>query len=161
MAEKSETALIPRANGGYDYLVEEDRSTDDLRRDIAHRRESIVHTFDQANRKMRELLGWREQVRRHPYGALAGAAGLGFVLAGLFSRRRTAGERFVTTLTQNVEDIGGSLRNSIDPLAPSSSGVAQTVGATLIAMFARSLLHAAGNRFVTKPQTRATERRMP
>ena len=75
--------------------------------------------------------------------------------------RPTSGERLVKAVTKNVDELGGSLRNAIDPVNRTSSGIAQTVGATLIAMLARSLLQAAGNRIVTKSQPRSDGRRTP
>ena len=45
-----------------------ERSTEDIRRDIAKAEESISRTVDQIGERIKENLDWREYVKRSPTG---------------------------------------------------------------------------------------------
>lgn len=135
MSETAEAPFIHESDGDHD------RSTDEILRDIERRREAIARTVDQAGRKVEESLDWREQVRDHPYGALALVSGTAFVATQLLRHGKTPTERLTATLSDSLEEIGGSLRRSIDTIGRSHTGIARTVATTLAAIAVRSIIN--------------------
>ena len=99
----------------------DERSTGEIRRDIERRRASIARTVDQAGQKLHQSMDWREQMREHPYGALAVAALAGWLLSGTSSRRPTSpGEQLAMLLTGAVlprPGLAGGLRAAATALA--------------------------------------------
>jgi hypothetical protein len=139
----------PRADG--------DRSADAIRRDIERRRESIARTVDQASRKIRESLSWREQVRQRPYGAVALAAATGFVLATLLRSRTSVGERAEAALASGVREIGHSLRDALGRVGERRHGLAGALGTALTAVATQSAASAAWQRFAREAPRPNTE----
>jgi hypothetical protein len=71
-----------------------ERSTKDIRRDIAKEIGNITQTIEQIGGRINKKLDWREYLNDYPYWALGAAAGLGYLASGLFlsdtcPRRRT------------------------------------------------------------------------
>jgi hypothetical protein len=90
-----------------------ERSSEEIRQDIFEKLESLSKTVDQLGNRIHETFDWREQVARHPYVALGAAAGLGFLLSGLFKPAPSPGERIMDAIGETVEDIGNSLNASL------------------------------------------------
>jgi len=90
-----------------------ERSSEKLRRDISEKMESLSKTVDQIGSRVHETFDWREQVGRHPYIALGAAAGLGFLLSGLFKPSPSPAERMMDAIGETVEDIGDALHASL------------------------------------------------
>ena len=55
-----------------------ERSTEEIRQDIAKGEENISQTVEQIGERIKEKLDWRGYVRDSPYWALGVAAGLGW-----------------------------------------------------------------------------------
>ena len=127
---------------------DDDRDAETIRRDIERRRESIARTVDQAGRKIHESLSWREQLREHPYGTLAAAAGAGFALARVLRPRGTATERLAATVASNVEEI---LRGIARP----RHGLASGLGAVLMTVATQWAVGALRARALRPPVTEA------
>ena len=101
----------------------DERSTEEIKRDIERRRASIARTVDQAGQKLHQMRDWREQLREHPYGALALAAAAGFAIGGMSSRRLTSAEQLAMLLTGATfprPGLMGSLRAGVMALATQS-----------------------------------------
>jgi hypothetical protein len=100
------------------------RTTEEIKRDIERRRASIARTVDRAGQKLHHMRDWREQLREHPYGALALAAFAGFTLAGMSSRRpRSSVEHLAMLLTGAAlprPGLAGGLRAAATALATQS-----------------------------------------
>jgi Flp pilus assembly protein TadB len=102
----------------------EPRSTDDIKRDIERRRASIARTVDQAGQKLHQSVDWREQMREHPYGALALAALAGLAVAGLARRQTTRAEQLAMLLTGTAlprPGLGRGLRAAVTAFATQSA----------------------------------------
>ena len=100
-----------------------ERSTEEIKRDIERRRASIARTVDQAGQKLHQMRDWREQLREHPYGALALAAFAGFTLAGMSSRRLSPAQQVAMLLTGTAlprPGLAGGLRAAVTALATQS-----------------------------------------
>ena len=90
-----------------------ERSSEEIRQDIFEKLESLSKTVDQLGNRINETFDWREQVARHPYIAFGAAAGLGFLLSGLFKPSPSPGERIMDTISETVEGIGNTLNSSL------------------------------------------------
>lgn len=87
-----------------------ERSTEDIRQDIAKGGENISQTVEQIGEHIKEKLDWRGYVKDAPYWALGAAAGLGYLASGMFLRRTTPMERIMGSIAEEVRDSLGGLR---------------------------------------------------
>ncbi len=92
-----------------------ERSSKDIRQDIADGEEEISYTVEQISERIREKLDWRGYVREYPYLAIGGAAGIGYLASGLFVKRVSPMERL-------VDSIAGEVRSSLDGILARNSG---------------------------------------
>jgi hypothetical protein len=92
------------------------RSAEEIREDIAAKRESISQTVDQLGDKLQQKLDWREQVARHPYASLGAAAAVGVLLSGALKHRPTPRERIMDAVAETVEDLTDDVRHSVTGL---------------------------------------------
>ena len=122
-----------------------ERSVDEIRHDIAARRENITETVDKLSEQVQRKLDWREYVVDHPFAALGLAAGAGMVVAGIFKQRATPAERIMCALSDSVEEITGRVRNQLDFLPEKSSGVKGTAMVAATTMIAKALTNYLGS----------------
>jgi ElaB/YqjD/DUF883 family membrane-anchored ribosome-binding protein len=92
-----------------------ERSSEDIRQDIAKEKEKISRTVDQINERINDKLDWREYVKDSPYWAIGAAAGLGYLAARVFMTRTTPMERIMGS-------IAGEVRNSLGGLIVGAAG---------------------------------------
>jgi ElaB/YqjD/DUF883 family membrane-anchored ribosome-binding protein len=92
-----------------------ERSTEDIRRDIAKKEENISRTVEQIGERIQDKLDWRGYVKDSPYWALGAAAGLGFLASGMFRTRTTPMERI-------MDSVAGEVRGSLDGLRDLAAG---------------------------------------
>jgi len=64
-----------------------DQTTQQVHAEIELAREATLTSLDQVRRELVEVVDWRTYYRRHPWGWIAVAAGLG-ILIGHRTRRR-------------------------------------------------------------------------
>jgi ElaB/YqjD/DUF883 family membrane-anchored ribosome-binding protein len=102
MAERGDLSTIREAD------VE--RSTEEIRQDIAKGKENISQTVEHIEERIKEKLDWREYVKDSPYWTLGAAAGLGYLASGMFRKRATPLERFLDSISGEVRDSLGGLR---------------------------------------------------
>ncbi|MBF0257512.1 MAG: hypothetical protein HQK62_01530 [Desulfamplus sp.] len=91
-----------------------ERSSRDIRQDIAKGEDEISQTVEQISERIIEKLDWRGYVRDYPYLAIGGAAGIGYLASGLFIKRATPMERIMGSIAEEVRDSldGMLIRNS-------------------------------------------------
>jgi ElaB/YqjD/DUF883 family membrane-anchored ribosome-binding protein len=107
-----------------------ERSADDIRQDIAARRDSISETVEHLSDRFQRTLDWRTYVTDYPLAALGVAVGAGFLLAGLFKRRSTPSHRIYDAVAEVVEDVTDRFRHQLDGVGINkSSGLSRTVKA--------------------------------
>ena len=87
-----------------------ERSTEDIRQDIAKGKENISQTVEHIEERIKEKLDWRGYVKDYPYLALGAAAGLGCLASEMFRKRTTPLERFLGSIAEEVHDSLGGLR---------------------------------------------------
>ena len=126
-----------------------ERSADDIRQDIAARRESISEAMDRLSNRFQRTLDWRAYVSDYPLAALGVAAGVGFLVARIFKPRPSAGERIKDALAYGIEDVTGRIRNQLDDLTPRRSGfgVGKTVKAAAMGLITKAATDYLQNRY--------------
>ena len=139
-------------NSGSKFGGGGERSSDEIRNDIAARRESITHTVGQIGDKIHQAMDWKGYVERYPYAAIGLAVGTGLVIGGLLRRKRSPTERIVDALVDKAEELGDNLRDSARKLifktaAPSlfRGTVYGIAGKVLMQYLQNRAAHAAGN----------------
>lgn len=90
-------------------MAEIERSTDDIRQDIAREEENLSRTAQQISDRIKDKLDWSAYVKDSPYWALGAAAGLGFIASKLLKTRTTPMERIMDSLAEEVRDSLGGL----------------------------------------------------
>ena len=100
-----------------------ERSAEEIRQHIAASRNSITGTIDRLGERIQQTFDWHTYVADHPIAALSVAAGAGFLIAGIFGPRATPGERMMTALADNVEDLADRFRNQLDGVGVRRSGL--------------------------------------
>ena len=143
-----------------------ERTAEDIRNDIAAKRESINHTVGQLGDKIRETLDWKEYVARYPYAAVGVAVGTGLVIGMLLNRRPSPSERIMDALAEAAEEVGDDLRHSAHKLimravAPSlfRGTIYGLAGKALIQYLQSRAAHAEGNGASLHPEEDWSETR--
>ncbi len=91
-----------------------ERSAEEIRQDIAARRELITETVDQISGRFQRTFDWRAYVKDYPLVTLGVVAGAGLLLGGLFKPRLTPAERVKEALADSVEDLTDRFRHQLD-----------------------------------------------
>ena len=86
-----------------------ERSTEDIRQDIAKEKENISQAVDRIGERIKEKMDWRGYVNASPYWAMGAAAGLGYLASRMFIRRTTPMERLMRPIAEEVRDSLGGL----------------------------------------------------
>ncbi|MDY0213221.1 MAG: hypothetical protein RBR06_09475 [Desulfuromonadaceae bacterium] len=86
-----------------------ERSTEQIRHDIAKGEEMFSQTVEQIGDRIKEKLDWREYVSDSPYWALGAAAGLGYLASGIFKTRTTPLEQIMDSISENIRDARGGM----------------------------------------------------
>jgi ElaB/YqjD/DUF883 family membrane-anchored ribosome-binding protein len=154
MAERSDLTSGPysfRQGQGQeqDEISGAERSAEDIRQDIAARRESITETVDRLSDRFHQTLDWKAYVSDYPLAALGVAAGLGFLAARIIKPRPSAGKRIKNALAYGIEDLADRFRHQIENVAPnrSGSGLGRTVKAALTGLVTKAATDYLQNRF--------------
>jgi ElaB/YqjD/DUF883 family membrane-anchored ribosome-binding protein len=105
MVEKKHSSTEKEANF--------ERSSKDIRDDIADEKEKISRTVDEISERIKEKTDWREYVKDSPFLAIGAAAGLGYLASRLLIPRTTPVERIVKTVAEGVHDSLDSLHTQV------------------------------------------------
>jgi ElaB/YqjD/DUF883 family membrane-anchored ribosome-binding protein len=156
MAERSDLTSPPpsfrqgEGRQGQDVISGAERSAEEIRQDIAARRESITDTVDRLSDRFHQTLDWRAYVSDYPLAALGVAAGLGFLAANIIRKPRpSAGKRIKNALAYGIEDLAGRFHQQLENVAPhrSGSGLGRTVKAALAGLVTKAATDYLQNRF--------------
>jgi len=152
MAERTDVATRMRSE---DDLTQ--RTADEIRQDIAAKRESISETVDKLGDRIQESLDWREYVTEYPFVALGVAAGLGLLVSGIFKRKSTPRDRIMDALAESLEDVTDRFRSNIDSVVAKKNTTGSAVKAAVTTMITKAAVdYAKGRLGVSSPgQVRA------
>ena len=93
-----------------------ERSTEDIRQDIAKGEDAISQTVEKIGERIKEKLDLRGYVKDYPYWTLGAAAGLGYLASGIFRKRTTSMEQIMDSIAEKVRDpLGGMLDRAGGP----------------------------------------------
>jgi ElaB/YqjD/DUF883 family membrane-anchored ribosome-binding protein len=126
-----------------------ERSAEEIRRDIASRRESISETVDQLSNRFEQKLDWRTYVSDHPLAALGVAAGIGFLASGLLRHRRASTHRVTDALADAVEDLTDRFRYQLDGLGLKRPGLKSTIKTAAAGAIAKAATAYLRNRIIS------------
>ncbi len=131
-----------------------DRSADEIRQDIAARRESISEAVDKLSDRFQRKLNWREYISDYPLVAIGAAAGMGYILGRIFKPRQSPGDRIKDALAYGLEDLTGRIRHQLDEVAPQKHefGLGKTVKAAAAGLITRAVTEYLRNRYVVSYQ---------
>lgn len=90
-------------------MAEIERSTEDIRQDIAREEENLSRTAQQIGDRIKEKLDWSAYVKDSPYWALGTAVGLGFLAARMLQTSSTPMERIMDSLAEEARHSLGGL----------------------------------------------------
>jgi ElaB/YqjD/DUF883 family membrane-anchored ribosome-binding protein len=135
-----------------DAISDAERSAEEIRLDIAARRESITDTVDRLSDRFQQTLDWKAYVSNHPMVALGVAAGLGFLAARIFKPRPSASNRIKDALAYGVEDLADRFHRQLKNVAPyrSGSSLSGTVKAAMTGLITKAATDYLQNRFVDR-----------
>jgi ElaB/YqjD/DUF883 family membrane-anchored ribosome-binding protein len=155
MAERTDLTSASSWKGqGQDVVSDDERSADEIRQDIAARRESITETVDRLSDRFQRTFDWRAYVSDYPLAAVGVAAGLGFLAARIFNRKPhpTAGSRIKDALAYGVEDLASRFHHQLEEVAPHRSGfgLSRTVKAAVTGLITKAATDYLQNRFVDR-----------
>ena len=121
-----------------------ERSTEEIRQDIAAKRESLSRTVDRLDERIHQTLNWREYISDHPYAALGIAAGFGFLMWGIFRPRPTSRERIMEALAESAEGLADRFRENVSNVSnlplEKESGLGRAVKATVATAVTRAAI---------------------
>ena len=98
--------MAERVHSSYEKAAVVERSSEDIRQNIAKEKESISRKADQIGERIKENLDWREYAKDSPYLAIGIAAGLGYIGSRVLIQRTTPMERI-------ADSIAGEVRGSL------------------------------------------------
>lgn len=90
-------------------MDERERSTEDIREDLAREEENLSRTAQKIGDRIKEKLDWGEYVKDSPYLALGIAAGVGFFAARALQPRKTPLQRIIHSFAKEVRGSLGGL----------------------------------------------------
>ena len=131
-----------------------ERSTDDIRQNIAKEKENISQAVDQIGERIKEKMDWSGYVKDSPYWAMGAAAGLGYLASRMFMRRTTPMERLMRPIAEEVRDsLGGLLAGAAGSglIKVSLMGIATKAAASWIKSETSTAVSSGGT--VARPQT--------
>lgn len=137
---------------------EPERSAEEIRQDIAARRESITETVDRLSDRFQETFDWRTYVSNYPVAAVGVAAGLGFLAAGIFKHRPTPVERMKEALADCFEDFTDRARSQMDTVTTRKPDLRQTVKAAAMGLLVKAATDYLRNQISMDRQQQLDER---
>jgi ElaB/YqjD/DUF883 family membrane-anchored ribosome-binding protein len=157
MAERPDLTSAPSSfrqeqGQGQDVISGAERSAEEIRQDIAARRESITDTVDRLSDRFQQTFDWKAYVSDYPLAALGVAAGLGFLAARIIKPRPSAGRRIKDALAYGIEDLASSFHHQLENVSPQRSGssLGGTVKAALTGLVTKAATDYLRNRFVDR-----------
>lgn len=135
MAERTNIATQTRA--GDDDIS---RSAEAIRQDIAAKRETISETVDKLGERIQETLDWREYIAEYPAVAIGVAAGVGFLVSGIFKHRPTPQERIMDAVAEMTEDITDRVSGVAGDVIKKKLVSGKTVKAAVTAMVTKAVM---------------------
>jgi len=127
----------------------DDRSAHEIRQDIAAKRETISETVDKLGERIHQTLDWREYVGQYPGVALGLAAGVGFLVSGIFRREPTPQERIMDAVADIADDLTDRISDVAGDVIKRKMVSGKTVKAALVALVTKAAVDFAKQKALT------------
>lgn len=127
----------------------DERSAQEIRQDIAAKRETISETVDKLGERIHQTLDWREYVAEYPGVALGLAAGVGFLVARVFKREPTPQERIMDAVADIAEDLTDRISDVAGDVIKRKLVSGKTVKAAIFAMVTKAAVDFAKQKALT------------
>lgn len=114
------------------------RSAEEIRQDIAAKRESITETVDRLGERVQQTFDWRTYIGDYPWVAVGVAVGVGWLCSSIFKPRPTPRERILDALAESIEDVTDRFRQTVHNLPQERVGMGRTVKAAATAMVTKA-----------------------
>jgi len=124
---------------------EDERSAEEIRQDIAAKRESITETVDRLSDKFQSTLDWHTYVADHPFVAIGAAAGLGYLLSRIFARKPSPRERIMEAIADSLEDFKDQFSDYLEVVPHKKTPVGTSVKAAATALLTKAAADYAKN----------------
>jgi hypothetical protein len=115
-----------------------ERSAEEIRQDIAAKRESITETVDRLNDKFQSTLDWRTYAADYPYLAIGAALGLGFLVSRIFAPKPSPRDRIMEAIADSVEDFKDQFGDYLNIVPQKKSSVGTSVKAAATALVTKA-----------------------
>src|ERR1044071_2187105 len=106
----------------------DERSAREIREDIAAKRETISETVVKLTERIHDTFDWHKYVAEYPMVALGLAAGVGFLVAGIFKHEPTPQERIMDAVADLADDLTDRMSSAAGDLVKKKA-VSKTVKA--------------------------------
>ena len=115
----------------------DERSAREIREDIAAKRETISETVDKLTERIHDTFDWHKYVAEYPMVALGLAAGVGFLVAGIFKHEPTPQERIMDAVADLADDLTDRMSSAAGDLVQKKA-VSKTVKAAVASMVTKA-----------------------
>ena len=133
MVERDKLSIVtPMGN------YEQDRSAEEIRQDIAAKRESITETVERIGDTVHRTLDWRTYAADYPLVAIGAAAGLGFLLSKIFAPRPSPRQRIMDAFADSVEDLKDQFDGYLDIIPQKRTGISNSVKSAALALVTKA-----------------------
>lgn len=152
MAERDNVSILANRTN-----LETERSAEEIRQDIAAKRESITETVERLNDKFQSTLDWRTYAGDYPFVALGLAVGLGYVASRIFTRKPTPRQRIMDAIADSVEDFKDQFGGYLEVVPPKKSTVGTSVKAAATALLTKAATDYVKNILTTRRDAEPVE----
>jgi hypothetical protein len=134
MVERNNLSIAPAKKASED----EQRSAEEIRQDIAAKRESITETVERLNDKFQSTLDWRTYAGDYPFIALGAAFGLGYLVSRVFAPKPSPRDRIMEAIADSVEDFKDQFGDYLDIVPQKKSTIGTSVKAAATALLTKA-----------------------
>jgi hypothetical protein len=145
MVERDNLSVVPARED-----FEQDRSSEEIRQDIAAKRESITETVERIGDTVNRTLDWRTYAADYPLVAIGAAAGLGFLLTKMFAPKPTPRERIMDAIADSVEELKDQFGGYLEVVPQKKAGVGNSVKAAAMGLLTKAATDYAKNALLAK-----------
>ena len=133
MVERDNLSIAPTRKAS-----DEERSAEEIRQDIAAKRESITETVERLNDKFQSTLDWRTYASDYPFVALGAAFGLGYLVSRVFAPKPSPRDRILEAIADSVEDFKDQFGDYLDIVPQKKNTISTSVKAAATALLTKA-----------------------
>ena len=151
-------ALAATADSSLASRHTQERSSDEIRQQIAATRDSITETVDELSSRVQRTFDWKTYIAEYPLAVTGAAAGLGLLLGYMAKPSVTPQARIHDALADLIEDASARFQAEFNGLGLRRPGASQALRATVIAALVQAGTNLVRDKFIEKQQGQPQER---